>query len=325
MDKIDKLDCKILYELGDNSRQSYKQIARNIHSKKEVVAYHFQQLIKKRIITKFVPVFALSRLGVFSSKMYIKLKGLKKEDEKELFESLVNDKKIAWVARCLGNWDLLLGMYSRNIIEFGRLKEQILNKHGKHFRSYEITHIEDGLVFNRDYLIDKKTDYRDNFLFGGNIAENKLNKEELNIINFIKNNARFTSLEIANKFGIDARTVLKIINNLKKKQILQGYTVFIDLKKLGLQLHKLCFYLENHNEKDFQTLMEYLKQNKRVIHLIKSQGSWELEAEIEDSNLEHIYSYVTDLKNIFPDFIREISLVSITDEMKLDFFPDDLN
>ena len=62
MDKIDKLDCKILYELGEDSRQSYKQIAKKIHSKKEVVAYHFQKLLKERIITKFVPVFALSLL-----------------------------------------------------------------------------------------------------------------------------------------------------------------------------------------------------------------------------------------------------------------------
>lgn len=47
MEELDKLDCKIIYELGENSRQSYKQIAKKINSKKEVVAYHIQQLIKK--------------------------------------------------------------------------------------------------------------------------------------------------------------------------------------------------------------------------------------------------------------------------------------
>lgn len=322
MEKLDKLDSKILYELGEDARQSYKKIAKKINSKKEVVAYHIQQLIKKGIITKFVPVFALSEIGIFSSKIYIKLKGLREGEEEKLYTSLLNDKKIAWTAKSIGSWDLLIGMYSKNIIEFGKIKEHILNKYGTYIRDYEITHIEDGLVFNRDYLIDKKISYRDNFIFGGQVGDKKLNDIEIKIISLIKNNARFTALNIANNLKIDARTAIKTINGLKNKKILQGFTVFIDLKKLGLQLHKLCFYLENYNSNEMAQLLETLKQNKRMIHLIKSQGSWELEVEIEESNLENIYNYVKRLKNLFPDFIKKIDLTSITEEIKLEFFPE---
>ena len=151
-------------------------------------------------------------------------------------------------------------------------------------------------------------------------AESDVDLEVL--ISLIKNNARFTALEIADNLKIDARTVLKILDVLKKKKILQGYTVFIDLKKLGLQLHKLCIYLENYNPNEINRLLETLKQNKRMVHLIKSQGPWELEIEIEESNLENIYNYLKRLRNLFPDFIKRIDLVSITDEMKLDFFPE---
>ncbi|MBS3076004.1 Lrp/AsnC family transcriptional regulator [Candidatus Pacearchaeota archaeon] len=322
MEELDKLDNRILYELGEDARQSYKQIAKKINSKKEVVAYHIQQLVKKRIITKFVPVFALSEIGIFSSKIYIRLKGLKKEEEERLYSFLLIDEKIAWIAKSIGNWDLLIGMYSKNIIEFGKIKEHILNEYGKYIRNYDISHLEDGIVFNRDYLIDKKINYRNNFIFGGQAGDKKLSDIEIKTISLIKNNARFTALEIADNLKIDARTVLKILDVLKKKKILQGYTVFIDLKKLGLQLHKLCIYLENYNPNEINRLLETLKQNKRMVHLIKSQGPWELEIEIEESNLENIYNYLKRLRNLFPDFIKRIDLVSITDEMKLDFFPE---
>lgn len=264
----------------------------------------------------------MSEIGIFSSKLYIQLKGLKNDEEDRLYTSLLADKKIVWVAKSIGKWDLLIGTYSKNIVEFGKTKEYLLEVYGKYIKDYEISHIEDGLVFNRDYLIDKKPNYRDNFIFGGQVGDKKLTNIEIKIINLIKNNARFTSLDIADTLKIDARTVLKILDNLKKRKILQGYTVFIDIKKLGLQLHKLCIYLENYNSNDMKKLLENLKQNKRMIHLIKAQGSWELEIEIEESNIGEIYDYVRRLRNLFPDFIKKIELTSITNEMKLDFFPE---
>lgn len=323
--QLSNLDKKILYELGRDARQSYKQISQKINSKKEIVAYHINQLQEKGVITKFVPVFSLSQIGIFSSKIYIKLKGLKKEDEEKLYSSLTKNKEIAWVAKSIGSWDLLLGMYSRNVVEFGRIKEKILNKYGRYIGDYEISHIEDGMVFNRNYLINKQTTQRKDFIFGGNVENKNLTKLEINIINLIKNNARFYAVDIANKLEVDARTVVKTIKELKKRNILHGYTVFIDLKKLGLQLHKLCFYLKNYNSNQMEKLLKKLKQNKKIIHLIKSQGSWELEVEMEESQLENIYEYVKELRNLFPDFIKQIALVSITDEMKLDFFPEDFS
>lgn len=323
MEQLDKLNSKIVYELGEDSRQSYKQIARKIGSKKEVVAYHMQKLIGSGVVSKFVPVFALSELGIFSSKIYIKINGMAKSEEDEFYDSLLKDKKIAWVAKSIGSWDLLIGMYSRNIVEFGKIKAHVFEKYGRHIRDYEVTHIEDAQVFNRDYLIDKKIAYRNNFIFSGNVGDYRLSDDERKIIEYIRDDARFTFLEIANKLGLDARTVVKIINNLKNKKILQGYTVFLDLKKLGLQLHKLCFYIENYNSSKVEKFVDFLKQNKRVIHLIKSQGAWEFEVEMEDSSIERVYDYVKEIRNSFPNFIKRVDLVSITEELKLEFFPEE--
>ncbi len=322
MDKLNKIDEKILYELGKNARASYKQIAKNIKSKKEVVAYHIHQLLKNKIITKFVTVFALSKLGIFSSKIYLRLQGLDKEAEKKMYNYLILNPDIAWVAKSVGRWDLLIGIYTKNIIDFSIKKNRILSKFSEYIKDYDVTQIEDGLVFNRDYLINKPTTYRKEFVFGGGVESINLTQEDLKIIHLTKNNARFQAVDIANQLNLDVRTVTNRIKNLQKRGIIQGFTVFINLKQLGIGFHKLCIYLQNHEQKNINSLISFLREYPNTVHLIKSLGSWEIEIETENNNSNNIYDFISKLKNQFPTLIKQIELVTITDELKLDFFPE---
>ncbi len=66
----------------------------------------------------------------------------------------------------------------------------------------------------------------------------------------------------------------------------------------------------------------HLKQNPQVIHIIKSLGSWELEAEIESNNINYVYDYIKELKNKFPEQIKRIDQATIIEEQKLEFFPE---
>jgi len=321
MYELDLLDRKVVYELGKNSRQSYKQIAKNIHSKKETMAYRIKQLVSKKIITKFIPVFSLSKLNIFSGKIYLKLHGLDKLSEKKLITELMNDPDIIWVARSVGRWDLLLGLYTKNNIEFSRIKNKILSINSKYVQEYSVSHNEDALVFNRDYLIKKPVEYRQQFVFGGEVESNLLKKDELKLISLIKNNARFESTEISKELNIDARTVINKLKSMQKRQILQGFTVFLDLKKIGIDFHKLCIYLQNYEGEKLDQFVSFLKSNPNTIHLIKCLGSWEIEVEIESDKDHNIYDYINEIKNKFPSLVKQIDLITITDEIKLEFFP----
>jgi DNA-binding Lrp family transcriptional regulator len=319
---LDRIDKSILYELSMDARQSYKQIAQKIQSKKDTVAYHITQLTKNGIITKYTPVFSLSKLGIYSSKIYIKLQGLSKEKEKMLYDSLVQNINICWVAKTVGQWDLMIGMYTKNAIDFSIKKNLMLSKFSEFIADYEVTQIEDAFVFYRDYLLETSVNYRGEFVFGGGAEITKLADDEKNIIQLIKNDGRFIYHVIANRLNLDIRTVQAKISYLKKQGILQGFTVFIDTKKLGFQLHKLCISLKDHKEENVGKLISYLKLNPSTIHLIKCLGSWELEIEIESGDINQVYEYSAELKNIFPAMIKRIDLTTITEELKLDFFPE---
>ncbi|MEK6855769.1 MAG: Lrp/AsnC family transcriptional regulator [Nanoarchaeota archaeon] len=316
---VDLLDRKIIYELGKDARISYKELAKKIGSKKEVVAYRISNLIKNKIIIKFVPVFSLTRLGIFSGKIYINLKGMK---NKEAIERLIDNKDVAWVAESVGKWDLLLGFYYKNIIDFGEKKEKILFQLSKYIQDYDISFIEEGFVFNREYLIEKGREVRKEFIFGGISTNEKLEEVDYKIINLIKNNGRFEYLDIAKKLSIDARTVLSRIRYLKEKGILQGFTTFIDLDKIGYGFYKILIFLSSPEFAHKNKVLTLLRSNPNVIHIIKSVSSWDLEAEMEYENIGKVYDFINKLKNEFPDVIKKVELVSVKNERKLDFFPE---
>jgi hypothetical protein len=93
---------------------------------------------------------------------------------------------------------------------------------------------------------------------------------------------------------------------------------------MDYQLHKLCIKLKDYNEKNLEELIDFFKINPHVIHLIKSLGSWELEIELEENNINNIYNYTKELKDKFAKVIKQIELVTITKELKLDFFPESI-
>ena len=319
---LDELDKKILYVLGKNARLSYSQISKEIKSKKPIVAYHVQNLEKKGIIWKYVPVISLSRLGIYAHKIYFRFHGLNTENKKELIEEFFKDKHINWVAESVGVWDLLISIYAKNIMEFVIKKNQIFEKYGDFVQDYSIILLEDALVFNRDYLVKNNTNYRKEFVFGGKIEIEEIDEKQKKILRLIRNDGRFSLLDVAKKTKLNVGTVQSKIKDLEKSGIIQGYTTFINLNKTNLKFFKLSIHLNKYGKKEFNELLNYCKANKNVLHLIKSIGDWELEVELESDNLDYVYEFVDELKTKFPNVIKKTDLVIIKNERKLDFFPE---
>ena len=322
MEVLSVVDKKIIYELGRNSRHSYKELAQRIKSKKEIVSYHITNLLNKKTITKFVPVISLTKLGIYSFKIYLKLHGLSELREKQMYEELIKNPEVIWIAKSIGQWDLMLGFYNTDIVSFANQKNEILSRFSQFIEAYDITMIEDALVFNRDYLVEKKLDYRKEFIFGGEQEKLLLYKDELELLSLIRNKGRFLVLDVAKELKQDPRTIISKIKKLEKQGVIQGYTVFLNLKSIGYQLHKICIYFSTHEKQEINKIIVHLKQNPQVIHIIKSLGSWELEAEIESNNINYVYDYIKELKNKFPEQIKRIDQATIIEEQKLEFFPE---
>lgn len=317
---MNELSKKVLQELTINSRQSYNEIAKKISSKKDSVAYTVKKLEDDGIIDKYVPVFSLNMLNLSTFKIYFNLKGTSKMKEDEIVRWLKNKTDVLWVARSVDQWNLMIGFIDRYLHDFSKQKKEVLNYLSDYISDYRISFIEDGFTFDRKYLFNKKKG-RKVFLYGGKRDSLIIDKVDLKIIEMIKNNARFSYVDLAEKLNLDARTIKQRVRVMQKKEFLQGYTVFLNINKIGYQLHKLCIYLGKYEEGVEKEISEYLKKNPKTIHLIKCIGDWELEIEMESNNIIEVHEYIAELRNVFHKEIKKVDLITITKEEKLEFFP----
>lgn len=320
MRKLDLVDRKIILELDTNARASFSEIGKKLGIGKNNVQYRIKRLLEDGVIKKFVTQFSLGTLGLFLGKFYLQLSGFSKETEKELYDYLLNAKRISWVAKCEGRWDLMIGAYVESLNQLNQIKQDFFKKYEKYITAYDVVFLVEGYSSQRTYLLNKKSTPKKIERFIG--AEKiELDDKDKKILRLIANNARFNYLDVARNLNLNIKTVQRRIKDLEKNGVIQGYVTFLDTKKIGYNFFKLCIYLQNYQLK-FNSFLRYCMEIPNVIHIIESLGPWEVELEIETESLEDFYNLTHTIRNDFSDIIKKTESVIISDEMKLDFFPE---
>lgn len=321
--KIDKIDRKVLRELGNNARISYNDLAQKINSKKEIVAYHINKLEKSGVIRKYITVFSQARLGISVYKIYVRFQGLTPEAETEMIKKFEKSPHVNWIATSTGTWDLMLAFYCRNVLEFAKKRRDLLFKpYGTFIQDYTISILEDALIYTRDYLINASTRDRPGFVYGGSLTEEKLSNHQKEIIRLIRNDGRYEVVDIARKLGLNVKTVMSKIKDLEKRGIVQGYITIIDQEKLGVQYYKFDISFQDHTENQYKRVLEYCKNNKYVVNLMVSVGDWEIELEAEADIVGELHEFAKDLRIRFPTIIKKVDFHIITKEIKVDYLPE---
>ena len=318
--KLDLIDKKILFKLDTNARATFSEIGKELKIGKNNVQYRVRRLLEDGVIKKFVTQYSLSTLGLFLGKMYIQLAGFDKKTEKEFYNYLINDKRISWVAKCEGRWDLMIGMYIENLKQLDSIKQDFFREYGRYVASYDVIFLIEGYTSQRTYLINKKMIPAQKIGEFIGIKKVQLDEKDKKILRLIANNARFDYLSISKKVGLNIKTVIKRIKNLEEMCVIQGYITFLDPKKIGYNFFKLCIYLQNYQLK-FNSFLEYCIGLPNVIHVIESLGPWEIELEIETETLEDFYNITHEIRNSYSNIIKKTEAIIISEEIKLDFFP----
>jgi DNA-binding Lrp family transcriptional regulator len=83
-----------------------------------------------------------------------------------------------------------------------------------------------------------RTTFRRRFKLKTDLIENvkKVDDVDLQIINLLQENSRLSFNKIASKLGISVGTAYNRVKNMENKGVLKGYTVNLDLVKLGYGL-----------------------------------------------------------------------------------------
>ncbi len=316
---IDEIDCKLLAALDRNSRETVSALSKELRIPRNIIEYRLKKFVREGVITKFVTEVALGKIGFATYKIYCQISGLSEGNQERLYTELMKDEEMVWVAQCEGRWDLLLAMYARSVLEFARMKKEFLLRYGRYITDYAITIVEEAYIVERTYLTGARKEQTELYIGGTQITP--LTDVQKKMLIIMANNARIHTLDLAQQLEVNVRTVMHTMQVLEKRGVIQGYTTFLDLNKMGMLFFKLSIYLKEMNAKRYRELVEFCKDWPTVVHVIEAIGPWELEVEMEVPGHEEMQKLNNVLRNSFADIVKKVETMIITKEWKLEFLP----
>lgn len=317
--KLDLKDKKILWELDKDSRQSFSKIAKKVGLSKEAVYYRIKNLEKRKIITGYTTLISLAKLNFMHIKILIKFQNITSNKKKEVIDYLVKHKSSNWVASCRGNCDLIVGFVVKDLIEFNQIKEKLFNKYSKFILKTKNSITLEAYIYGRKHLLDKLQETKHYIEQSENI---KLSKIDLKLLKILSTNTRIKITEIASKLKTTSRKVTYKIKQLKKKKIIQKYTISINHELLNISYFKSLIYLKN--TKKILELLIFLKEQKNCVYNVEALAEWDIEPEFEVYSTTEFYKIIEELENKFDDQIKTINTLLIDKEYKFQLLPQNI-
>ena len=311
--KLSIKERKLLKELDRNCRQPSSVIAKKIGVSRQVADYTIKRFEKEKIILSYYPIIDVRKLGNDYIRIFIKLHIRNPKIENALIKYALEKKEINWVVVNYGTWDFTFIVSAKNTSEFENVYDDLINNFGKYFSDKLVSIAFRLYHFMHNYLYPEP-DNTALVLGPKNFSIMKTDKIDEKILELLSKDARTPLIEMAKILNINSNTIKYRLDNLEKKGVILGYSIKLNIKKLGYEHYKVFLYLENLDEMTFNQLFEYLKSNKNVIFITKAMGIADLEFEIVVENQTELFEFMDKFKNDFKGIVNNYKTDLVFDE-----------
>jgi len=309
--KLDKIDCKLLFELDLNCRISDTRLAKKIGRSRESVKYRIKQLVDSGVIEKFITSINQAKFGVSYYKIFLQLENIPFEREK-LCVFLSNKKEIPWFGLCSGVWDFIIGVSAKSPVEFDLIKNEIISNFKHLIIRKEIGVMVETMQFPKKFLLNSKSDA---FVsFAGELSFLKTDLLDEKILDVLANNARLPLTVLSKQVNSNPKTIASRIKVLQEKNIIIGFRTSIDLSKIGFEFFKIMLFYRSITKKQESKLLQFVSQLPQSIYYVKMIAPWDAELELVVRNYSELNEVIDKLREEFPDVIRNFETVVINKE-----------
>jgi len=279
--KLDNIDLKMLTELDNNSKVPITKLAKKLRISREVAKYRINRLVTLGIIKRFTTMINPAKFNLIIYKIYLKLQSLSAEKEKELFDYLKKSKKVFWLAKTNGAFDLIAGLYVKNVMEFNNFLLEFTGEFGKQILSRHFSNSVYSTPFKKKYLV--KQDNLEVF-WGGVPEEIAIDDLMKDILKVMAEDSRIPIAKICEDLHTTPKTVISKIRYMEKNKIILGYRIILNLEKLNKENYKALIYFRNASPENEHKFHEFCKHNPSITYYIKTIGEWDAEIDIEIDN-----------------------------------------
>lgn len=109
---MDELDYKILEQLNENARKSYREIARELKVSLATISNRIKKLEEEKVIERYIPLINQEKIGYdLTAVINVKISHGKLI---EVQEKISKDKHVSGVFDITGDWDSLIIAHFRD-------------------------------------------------------------------------------------------------------------------------------------------------------------------------------------------------------------------
>ncbi len=313
--QIDRKDREILFHLSLNARASLTEIAKKTRLSKEVIHYRLKNLEKKSIIEGYYAIINTYKMGKEFYRVYMKAINMTTNIEKQFIQFLQNHPAIAWMVEVDGDLDFLYVIWAKNISEFEETYNEINNKFGKYIEQKYFSVMTNVYYFKYKYLVGREdATFK---LTGGKIKYPTLSASDLQLITLLSQQGRLSLIDMEKKCKIPAKTIQRRMKQFQQEGIITGYTVKINHKALGYTQRKVMLNLNDTSQQALRKLITFLTYRPLTIYITIAIGQYDLEFEMMEKTHDEFHSLLKELKNTFPELIKNYFTVVFYNEQKV--------
>lgn len=312
---LNKMDRHILYELDVNARQPLNSIAKKLKINKDTLKYRIKRMEDENIILGYQTFVNHGKLGFFGTRFNLKLQNTTPEIEEDIIKTIKDDLKVGFFVSVEGNIDYSIWVVTKSIQELNEFWQKLQEKFQQYLQEVKIgiyTRIDH---YPRSSLIDKNNTV--SFPFYTVDSPEKINNMELNLLKLISKNARMTILELARQLKITPKTAASKIKSLEKHGIISGYSVILNVEKLGYQYYKLHIDLQNTTPQLLRKWNQFLLMHPYVTYRDYVIGGNSTEIEMQLPGEKELRNFIDEMKREFSPIIRQHEVLFFYKEHKL--------
>ena len=318
--RLDAKERAILFELDADGMQPASRIAKKVRLSKQLVSYKIRNLQKDGVLKECCLIVDMGRFGYSVYKIYLKYRNINRRRERKIILRFCKSPYVGLVETCDGRWDMIIGVWARNIGQFREITEGLFRGIEGYFSDRLVSIIERADHCRRAYLVGRIGEGEIPF-FGGIPGSVELDVLDSKIMAALVVDARKSMVEVANEVGANAQAVRRKLQRLKQAGVIKGARIVLNKRRIGLLSYKALLKLENITPEREKAFLAYIRQQPNMIDFVHCLGNWNFEIDVEIPSYEEFHYLMLDLQDRFSGIIKNCESLLIFDEQKYNYFP----
>ncbi|MFH1127189.1 MAG: Lrp/AsnC family transcriptional regulator [archaeon] len=317
-----KIDNDLIYLRSENARISLKELSRILLKTPQRLKYSISVLEKEGILRDPYCIFDYSYFGLILFRVYFKGAYISEKDKEHIIAELNKNPYVVSIYELTGEFDLTVEFACPNPSKFNK-ELKLLATSIPSLKDYKIVLNLVTHIYPRHYLVKTANPLSldPEKIVGGDREKESFNQNEMLVMKNLLLDPTMRYTDLANKTGLNIKTVKSVLKVLAKRNIIKGYKYIVDANRLDIQRNRLFLKLHNVSIERENQIMAYMLKTKEIVQSHKTVGDWDLEIDIESPSKSRVRYIIREMKEEYPDLIERFNLIEFYNYYKRSYLP----